>query len=146
MTIFLAGIMQGSRREEAMHDQDYRKRLKELLEDHVPGAEVYCPLQTHPGSFGYTHAKGRDVFLHHNRMAAQCDVLVAYLPEASMGTAVEMWEAYRAGRAVLVISPLGRNWVVKYLSDRVYSTLEEFEEAARRGEVAEIIAHKRSPA
>ena len=142
MTIFLAGIMQGSRREESMHDQDYRKRLKQLLEDHLGGAEVYCPLEIHPGSFGYTDAKGRDVFLHHNRMAGECDVLVAYLPEASMGTAVEMWEAYRAGRVVLTISPLAKNWAVKYLSDHLYATIDAFEQAVRRGQVADVIAGK----
>ena len=146
MKIFLAGIMQGSRREEAMHDQDYRPRLKELIEAHLPDAQVYCPLQTHPGSFGYSYARGRDVFMHHNRMAAECDVLVAYLPEASMGTAVEMWEAHRTGRVVLTISPLTKNWVVKYLSDRIYPTLEAFQRGLHSGEVAEAVAEKRTRA
>ena len=126
-----------------MHDQDYRHRLKACLETHLHDTEVYCPLEVHPGSFGYTHARGRDVFLHHNRMAAECDVLVAYLPEASMGTAVEMWEAYRAGRVVLTISPLAKNWAVKYLSDRIYPTLQTFEQAVQRGDVADVIHHKR---
>lgn len=145
MKIFLAGIMQGSRGEGPLHDQDYRPRLKDLLESCMPGAEVYCPWQTHPSSLGYTSAKGRDVFLHHNRMAAECDLLVAYLPEASMGTAIEMWEAHRAGRVVLVISSLEKNWVVKYLSDRVYPTLEAFEQAVRGGEIAKLIERRRTP-
>jgi len=145
MKVFLAGIMQGSRHGEVMHDQDYRPRLKTLLETHLPGAEVYCPKQNHPGSFGYSSAKGREVFLHHNRMAAECDVLVAYLPDASMGTAVEMWEAYRADRVVVSISPLHKNWVVKFLSDRIYPTLESFSQAVVQGELADVIAGKRAP-
>ena len=35
--------------------------------------------------------------------AARADVLIAYVPEASMGTAVEIWEAYRAGKPILTI-------------------------------------------
>jgi hypothetical protein len=30
-----------------------------------------------------------------NDAAATADVLVAYVPEASMGTAIEMWQAFR---------------------------------------------------
>jgi hypothetical protein len=65
---------------------------------------------------------------------------VAYLPEASMGTAVEMWEAHRAGKLVLAITPLARNWVVRFLSHRVYHDLAEFEEAVRSGELMELFA------
>ena len=59
-------------------------------------------------------------------MAATADVLVAYVPEASMGTAIEMWQAFKAGAHVFTISPLAENWVVKFLSQRVFATLDEF--------------------
>jgi hypothetical protein len=59
-------------------------------------------------------------------LAGQVDVLVAYVPEASMGTAIEMWEAHHAGVQVLTISPMAENWVVKLLSSRVFPTLEAF--------------------
>ena len=39
MRIFLAGIMQGSIPENGIHEQDYRPRIKAILEAHVPGAE-----------------------------------------------------------------------------------------------------------
>jgi len=59
--------------------------------------------------------------------AGRADIVVAYLSEASMGTALEMWRAYEKGIPILTISPLAENWVVKFLSTQVFATLEEFE-------------------
>jgi hypothetical protein len=56
-----------------------------------------------------------------------------------MGTAIEMWEAYRHGRAVIAVSPLAHNWAVKFLSHALYSDLEAFEAALAQGTVAEQI-------
>src|SRR5258707_14977013 len=73
MRVFLAGIMQGSHVEAAMHPQGYRGRLKELLARHLPEAEVYDPLADHQESLDYDPDKGRSVFLHHNRMCREVD-------------------------------------------------------------------------
>lgn len=127
MRIFIAGIMQGSHREAALHDQDYRARLRDLLAQHLPHAEVYDPLADHGESLTYDHDVGRTVFLRHNQMCSECDLVIAFIPEASMGTAIEIWEAHRAGRKVVAISPLAHNWAVKFLSDVLYETLDEFE-------------------
>ena len=70
--------------------------------------------------------------------AARADVLIAYLPEASMGTAVEMWEAHRAGKPVLTISPLAENWVVRFLSTRVFPSLVAFESFVAEGELEKL--------
>jgi hypothetical protein len=43
-----------------------------------------------------------------------------------MGTALEMWEAYRAGRPIFAISPLNHNWVIQSLSTRVFADLDAF--------------------
>ena len=126
---FLAGIMQGSHLGLALHGQDYRGRLKKLLAKYFPQAEIYDPLADHGDSLAYDEDRGRQVFLYHNRMCAEVDVLVAYLPEASMGTAIEMWEAHRHGRAVVAISPLKHNWAVRFLSHELYADLDEFETA-----------------
>lgn len=127
MRIFLAGIMQGSHRESVLHDQDYRGQLRQLLAQHLPAAELYDPLADHGESLGYDDQLGREVFLRHNRMCAEVDVVIAFVPEASMGTAIEMWEAHRCGRKVICISPLEHNWAVKFLSDLRYGSLPEFE-------------------
>jgi hypothetical protein len=104
MRFFLAGIMQGSLTEAALHGQEYRSHLKRLIEAHFPEAEVYDPLAEHAGSIDYDDARGREVFFGHNLMCREVDVLIAFVPEASMGTAIEMWEAYQHGAAVVAIS------------------------------------------
>ena len=136
MRIFLAGIIQGSLTGATVHDQDYRGRIKRLLAAHFPEAEVYDPVADHGNSIEYDEATGRRVFFGHTRMCGQIDVLLAVVPEASMGTAIEMWEAYRHGAAVLTISPLEINWAVKFLSHAMYADLPEFEAALQSGEVA----------
>ena len=136
MRIFLAGIMQGSHAEALVHDQEYRARIKRLVEAHFPQADVYDPRADHAESLGYDEATGRRVFFRHNLMCREIDVLLAFLPEASMGTAIQMWEAYQHGAAVIAISPLKHNWAVKFLSHAMYADLEEFETALQSGEVA----------
>lgn len=137
MRIFLAGIMQGSLRESALHTQDYRGRLRELLSAHLLGAEIYDPLADHGESLGYDENQGREVFLRHNQMCSETDVVLAFIPEASMGTAIEIWEAHRHGRLVVTISPLVHNWAVRFLSDLRYETLEQFERELISGQFAE---------
>jgi hypothetical protein len=136
MRFFLAGIMQGSHSEALIHDQQYRHRIVGLLKAHFPDADVYDPLADHPESLFYDDATGRRVFLRHNHMCRDIDVLVAFVPEASMGTAIEMWEAYQHGAAIITISPLRHNWTVKFLSHALYAELAEFEAAVQSGQLA----------
>jgi hypothetical protein len=139
MKIFLAGIMQGSHLGFVLHNQSYRERLKRLLVEHLPGAEVYDPLADHQNSLDYDETKGRAVFMHHNLLCREVDAVIAFVPEASMGTAIEIWEAHQHGRAVITISPLAHNWAVRFLSDAVYRDEEAFEAALRAGEVGRCI-------
>jgi len=133
MRFFLAGIMQGSLTEATLHAQDYRSHLRQVIEAHFPEADVYDPLADHTDSIEYDEATGRDVFFHHNRMCRDVDVLIAFVPEASMGTAIEMWEAYQHGAAVFAISPMVHNWAVKFLSHEIYGSLEACEAAVADG-------------
>jgi hypothetical protein len=139
MRIFLAGIMQGSHTEAVLHEQDYRARIKELIARHLPEAELYDPLADHAKSLEYGERKGRDVFFRHNLMCREVDVLLAFVPSASMGTAIEMWEAYQHGAVVVTISPLRLNWAVKFLSHMLYADLEEFSAALEEGSLAKKI-------
>ena len=101
MRFFLAGIMQGSHLGALMHNQDYRGELGRLLREHFPGCTVYDPLADHRQSLDYDDEMARQVFYRHNRMCREVDVVIAFVPQASMGTAIEMWEAHEHGRAVL---------------------------------------------
>jgi hypothetical protein len=143
---FLAGIMQGSLTEAVLHDQRYRQRIKELLEAHFPEAEVYDPLANHSDSIRYDEATGRRVFFRHNAMCREVDVLLAFVPEASMGTAIEMWEAYQHGAAVITISPMVHNWAVRFLSHALYPDIEQFEAALADGRLARTIRQVRAKA
>ena len=73
-------------------------------------------------------------------------MVIAYLPEASMGTAIEMWEAYQHGVAVVTISPMKHNWAVKFLSHALYADLEEFQAALRSGQLVRRIRQIRERA
>lgn len=136
---FLAGIIQGSIHGDDIHSQDYRERIKEIICQSIPDADVYCPIENHPNSLRYDDGYAREVFLGHIDQGAEADVLVAFLPEASMGTAVEMWEAWKSGRVVISVTPMGLNWTVKFLSTRICETLEEFEEFVSGGELSALL-------
>ena len=131
--IFLAGIMQGSHRKATLYNQDYRQKIKQILAG-IKNIEIYCPYENHPRSLSYDQARLKEVFLEHLRKAAHADVLIAFLPEASMGTALEIWAANQAGRLVLTIFPLAENWVIKALATHNFLTLEEFAEFVRQGD------------
>lgn len=139
MRIFLAGIMQGSHLALTLHPQGYRGHVKELLARHLPAAEVYDPLADHADSLSYDEEQGRGVFFHHCQLCGEVDVVLAFVPEASMGTAIEMWEAHRAGKVVIAVSPLVHNWAVKFLSHAVYRDFDALEAALASGELQRLI-------
>jgi nucleoside 2-deoxyribosyltransferase len=126
-SFFLAGIIQGSNTGNVLHDQDYRDRIKSILRRHFPEAKIFDPMEKHPDSVHYDYRTGESVFLGYIKLAGECDCMIAYLPEASMGTAVEMWECYKKGVPVWTIGPLKDNWSVKFLSRKIFESLDEFE-------------------
>ncbi|MGQ9822364.1 MAG: hypothetical protein ACUVQK_10915 [Thermogutta sp.] len=146
MKVFLAGIMQGSLTEKGLHDQDYRQLLRNALGQAFPNAEIYDPLAEHRNSLDYPPMTGREVFFYHNRMCREVDVLVAYLPQASMGTGIEMWEAYQHGAAVISISPMRHNWAVKFLSHAIFPDVPAFLAAVTSGEIAQLVRRVRESA
>lgn len=126
-TIFIAGIIQGSKKGKVLHNQDYRKRLKQILSRYFPKAQIIDPVAVHPESVYYTYQTGKKVFHNSIKEALASDLVIAYLPEASMGTAIEMWECHIKKVPVWAISPLKENWVVKFLSKKVFSSTKELE-------------------
>ena len=140
MRVFLAGIMQGSNDHDGVHAQDYRAYLAELLRAHVPGVEVFDPWAVYPDSPSYPDERVRTVLVANVEEAAACDLVIAYLPQASMGTALEMWEAWRAGVPVIAITPLAANWVVRTCAVQRFASLEEFAQAVKTGVVTGLTA------
>ncbi len=132
--------MQGSRTDVGIHDQSYRVAIGAAIKARFTDAEIVDPIELHPDAgLSYGPEEARRAMLELTEEAARADVLIAYLPEASMGTAVEMWQAYRAGRPILTISPLGENWVVKFLSTRVFPSLGAFESFVAEGELEKLL-------
>jgi hypothetical protein len=139
MRIFIAGIMQGSRTDRYIDDQSYRATIGDLVKARFPAAEIVDPRVLHPNSVDYGPEDGKRTLLTMIAEAVRCDLLIAYLPSASMGTALEIWEAHRAGKKVVSISPLRDNWVVKFLSDVVIDDLEAFREFVGRGGIERLL-------
>lgn len=140
MEIFLAGIIQGSELGTSVHDQGYRRRIRAVLGEAFPKAVIYSPAEEHPDSVMYDDRRGRRVFLEVMERAGGADILIAYLPEASMGTAIEMWIAFNAGKKVVAISPMRENWCVKYLSHHICSRLGDFERFVRSGGLKRLLS------
>jgi hypothetical protein len=123
---FLAGIIQGSMRGLATFDQGYRERIKSILNRAFPRCDLVCPVENHPDSVLYSDGDAKATFFANVEKAKQCDALVVYLPEASMGSSIEMWEAFHERIPVFTITPLASNWVVRILSERVFPGIDEF--------------------
>jgi len=138
LRFFIAGVMQGSLAEVGIHDQSYRVAIGAAIKARFTEAEIIDPMELHPDSVYYEPDKARRTLLEMAEEAGQADVLIAYVPEASMGTAVEMWEAHRAGKPILTISPLAENWVVRFLSTRVFPSLAAFESFVTEGELEKL--------
>lgn len=135
--------MQGSYREIRLHPQVYRIRLKKILEESVPDADVYDPFASHQNSVSYSDEVGKKVFLGHNYLCREMDVILAFVPEASMGTAIEIWEGSQHGAVVFTVTPLRTNWAVKFLSHKLYDSLEALEASIRSGEFVRLVAEFR---
>ncbi len=143
MNIFLAGLMQGSKVDPTIHAQDWREPIKAAIDKHLLSAEVYCHFSCHPNSITYELPEIRATFADGLARAAQCDVLVAYVPTASMGTAVEMHEAWSTGSVVLTITPMAANWAIRFYSDRIFADTAEFERFLATDKLNELLAGKR---
>jgi hypothetical protein len=128
-----------------LFNQDYRARIGAAVRRALPTAEVVDPFQWVQGELRERPQDIRDdvtvraLFARVVEMARECDLCVSNLPVASMGSAVEIWEAKRAGRLVLTISPLVDNWLVRSATDHNFASLDDFER-----ELAPVLARLRA--
>jgi nucleoside 2-deoxyribosyltransferase len=126
MRVFLAGVMQASLPGKGIVDQSYRNAIGEALLAKWPELDVIDPLVLHPNSVEYDDAAARETLFALVTLASSCDLVIAYVPQASMGTALEMNAAYERGVPVIGISPLRENWVIRAVSTRVFPDLAAF--------------------
>ena len=133
--LFIGGIMQGSIKRMAVHDQDYREQIAAIVRRSHPDVEIVDPAKLHPNSVEYPRTQAVETFLDSLDRAAAADVLVAYLPEASMGTALEIWHAHAAGKPVFVISPMANNWMLWATATRIFADVDAFADFVAAGEL-----------
>jgi hypothetical protein len=142
MHVFIAGVMQGSRLDAEIDSQDYRLRIIEALEAYFPHTRVTDPWALYPDSVGYDLDRLRATFAANTSLAGEADLLIAYLPHASMGTAIEMWTAYHNNAYIVVVTPMTSNWVVRITADEVLPDLDALLEHIENGKLAANIASR----
>ncbi len=126
MRIFIAGVMQGSKKGKGITSQDYRQIIRTTIHQVHSDADVTDPFTLFPNSPEFDDARANQVLHEMAKTAGESDIVIAYLPVASMGTALEMIRAYDNGVPVITITPMAENWVVRSLSQLVFPTLEGF--------------------
>lgn len=122
--IFLAGIIQGSSRDKSIHSQDYREEIISAIQAALPDAVIYNPLHGHENSVEYDDDKGKATFLNSLDEIKKCDLMIAFLPQASLGTAIEIWECYKLGIPVWTITSMTTNWVVRFCSEKIFDDID----------------------
>ena len=142
MRVFVGGVMQGSRQGRDIDDQGYRRAIGRMVKARHPDAEIVDPMTLFPDSLEYADDRARQVLFDMAEAAARADAVVAYLSEASMGTALEMVRAYDAGTPVVSISPMTYNWFIRFLSRRVFSTLEAFADWVAEGGLETLVSSR----
>lgn len=126
MKIFIAGVMQGNRKDKKIYAQHYRTIITNKLSQVIDHVDVVDPDKTDPDRLTYTHGQAKQMFFKYCNIASKVDLLIAYIPEASMGSAIEMWMAHANNVPIITISPMKSNWVIKLMSSIIYSDIEEF--------------------
>jgi hypothetical protein len=147
MHVFIAGIMQAERLDNQIENQDYRSHITEMLKVTMPNVRITDPFALHPDSVNYDDERARHTFLTLTKKAAEADLLIAYLPQMSMGTAMEMWEAYLAGAYIIAITPHVHHWAIRFTANEILPDLASLEEMIGNGRLQQIMLSRngRSP-
>ena len=139
MRVFIAGVMQGMRQDEQIGDQSYRVRISQALEKHIPSVHITDPWALNPNSVSYDAEQAQSTFLTMTREAGRADLLLAYLPVPSMGTAMEMWQAYQAQTYIIAITPLIYHWAVRFTANEILPDLDSLLEDIENGRISELL-------
>ena len=126
MKIYISGVMQGSTMSHGIQEQEYRRLLRDAVTIHHPDAEIYDPFLRFPDSAEYDDQRAKEALFEMAAEAGASDVVIAFLPEASMGTALEIIRAYDNGKTILSISPMEKNWFINAVSTKIFPTLDKF--------------------
>lgn len=126
MKIFISGVMQGSKKGKGIQDQGYRQIISDAVKILHPQVEIYDPFSVFPDSVEFDDQRAKHTLFTVAEVAASADILIAYLPEASMGSALEMMRAYDHGKTIISITPLEKNWFILAVSAKIFFSLDDF--------------------
>jgi hypothetical protein len=125
--------MQANRHDTLLESQDYRLRLSAALRHHVPNVQLIDPWADNPGSLGYNDEQARHTFLTMTAQASEADLLIAYLPLPSMGTAMEIWQAYQGNTYIIAITPFVHHWAIRFTANQILPDLDSLLELLENG-------------
>ncbi len=139
MKIYISGVMQGSK-DRGIQEQGYRQVIRDALKIHHPNVEIYDPLLAFPGGAEFDEHHSKQALFAMAEQAALADIVIAYLPEASMGTGLEMIRAYDNGKTIISISTLEKNWFIRAVSAKIFLSLDDFCAWIHQAHLEELIA------
>lgn len=143
MQVFIAGIMQGTRLDNQIDSQSYRAQISDALRAHIPDISIFDPYALNPNSVNYDEDTARHTFLSMTRQAAKVDLMIAYLPRPSMGTAMEMWEAFNAGIYIIAITPMMHHWAVRFTANEIVPDLETLLADIANGRITQLLQQRK---
>jgi hypothetical protein len=142
MKVFIGGIMQGQRHDDQIDSQSYRIQIAEAFQKHAPEIEIIDPWALNPDSVNYDEQKARHTFMTMTRRVQEADLLIAYLPRASMGTAMEMWEAFNSGVYIVAVSPFVHHWAIRFTANEVLPDLDTLLAEIENGRLPQLVHQK----
>lgn len=140
MKIFFGGIIQGSLQGKSIYSQDYREKLKTILKNKYPDIEIFDPFENHNNSIDYNDDQAKETFYMHLDEIKSADLFLAYLPQASMGTAIEMWQANHHRIPIITISPMTTNWVIRLFAQKNFETVDGFEKFIQEDDLIKLLS------
>jgi hypothetical protein len=132
VNIYVTGILQGSK-DKAFFPQDYRKKLVEAIKKSWQTTTVYSPTINTDVENPESLKEAVKQFEQQLAILKKANIVVAYIPEAGMGCAIEIYNAAMRGKYVVTITPLKQNRVIRMFSHDIYDSIESFTEACKVG-------------
>lgn len=142
MKVFIGGIMQGQRQDDQIDSQTYRVQITQAFQKHASDIGIIDPWALNPDSVNFDADKARNTFITMTRKVQESDLMIAYLPGMSMGTAMEMWEAYNAGIYIVAVTPYIHHWAIRFTANEILPDLETLLADIENGRLPHLIRQK----
>lgn len=139
MKVFIGGIMQGQRDDDQIDSQAYRVQITETFQKYAPEISMIDPWALNPDSVNYDADTARHTFITMTRKVKEADLMIAYIPKMSMGTAMEMWEAYNAGIYIVAVSPYVHHWAIRFTANEILPDLNTLLADIENGRLPQLI-------